>query len=91
VFRIRNTTKPKKSSPINKISSKLKKNMDGCQTARLIAAWNEHQAKRMPMLFSPTIGAAIKRAIGSCGSAARRTAPRMRSTYARSIVTATRQ
>ena len=26
---------------------------------RLIAAWNERQAQRMPMLFSPTIGAAI--------------------------------
>ena len=26
---------------------------------RLIAAWNERQAKRMPMLFSLTIGAAI--------------------------------
>ena len=26
---------------------------------RLIAAWNERQAKRMPILFSPTIGAAI--------------------------------
>ena len=26
---------------------------------RLIAAWNERQAKRMPMLFSPTIGATI--------------------------------
>jgi hypothetical protein len=26
---------------------------------RLIAAWNERQASRMPMLFSPTIGAAI--------------------------------
>jgi hypothetical protein len=26
---------------------------------RIIAAWNERQAKRMPMLFSPTIGAAI--------------------------------
>ena len=25
----------------------------------LVAAWNERQAKRMPMLFSPTIGAAI--------------------------------
>jgi hypothetical protein len=23
---------------------------------RLITAWNERQAKRMPMLFSPTIG-----------------------------------
>jgi hypothetical protein len=29
---------------------------------RLIAGWNERQAKRMPMLFSPTIGAAIRRA-----------------------------
>jgi hypothetical protein len=27
---------------------------------RLIAAWNERQAKRMPMLFSPTIGGALK-------------------------------
>jgi hypothetical protein len=26
---------------------------------RLIGAWDERQAKRMPMLFSPTIGAAI--------------------------------
>jgi hypothetical protein len=26
---------------------------------RLLAAWNERQAKRMPMLFSPTIGAAV--------------------------------
>jgi hypothetical protein len=26
---------------------------------RLMGAWNERQAKRMPMLFSPTIGAAI--------------------------------
>jgi hypothetical protein len=26
---------------------------------RLIAAWNERQAKRMPMPFSPTIGPAI--------------------------------
>jgi len=26
---------------------------------RLIFAWNERQAARMPMLFSPTIGAAI--------------------------------
>jgi hypothetical protein len=26
---------------------------------RLIAAWNERQASHMPMLFSPTIGAAI--------------------------------
>ena len=27
---------------------------------RLIAAWNERHAHRMPLLFSPTIGAAIK-------------------------------
>ncbi|MFZ0237362.1 MAG: hypothetical protein WAL37_08345 [Xanthobacteraceae bacterium] len=26
---------------------------------RLIPVWNERQAKRMPMLFSPTLGAAI--------------------------------
>jgi hypothetical protein len=26
---------------------------------RLIRAWNERQAARMPMLFSPTVGAAI--------------------------------
>jgi hypothetical protein len=26
---------------------------------RLIAVWNERQVRRMPMLFSPTIGAAI--------------------------------
>ena len=26
---------------------------------RLIAVWNERQAKQMPMLFSPTIGAAV--------------------------------
>ena len=26
---------------------------------RLVAAWNERQEKRMPILFSPTIGAAI--------------------------------
>ncbi len=27
--------------------------------AQLVTAWNERQAKRMPMLFSRTIGAAI--------------------------------
>ena len=26
---------------------------------RLIAAWNDRQARRMPMLFAPTIGAAL--------------------------------
>ena len=28
--------------------------------SRLVAAWNERQAKRMPMLFPPTIGCALK-------------------------------
>jgi hypothetical protein len=28
-------------------------------SAKLVEAWNEREAKRMPMLFSPTIGAAI--------------------------------
>jgi hypothetical protein len=27
---------------------------------RLVGAWNERQEKRMPMLFSPTIGCALK-------------------------------
>jgi hypothetical protein len=27
---------------------------------RLVAVWNERQVKRMPMLFSPTIGCALK-------------------------------
>ena len=50
---------------------------------RFITAWNERQAKRMPMLFSPTIGAAIaRRAIGSCGCAARRAERSIRLTYA---------
>jgi hypothetical protein len=28
---------------------------------RLVAAWNKRQAKRMPLLFSPTIGCALAR------------------------------
>jgi hypothetical protein len=32
----------------------------------LVAVWNERQAKRMPMLFSPTIGAAIMAAGRPC-------------------------
>ena len=36
---------------------------------RLIAAWNERQALHAPMIFSPTIGAAIRAGIGSCGYA----------------------
>ena len=39
---------------------------------RLIGVRNERQAKRMPMLFLPTIGAAVPRGTGSCGCAARR-------------------
>jgi hypothetical protein len=30
------------------------------EAERLIAAWNERQALRAPMIFSPTIGAAIR-------------------------------
>jgi hypothetical protein len=30
------------------------------EAGRLVAAWNERQAKRMPMLFPPTIGCALK-------------------------------
>jgi len=37
----------------------------------LIVVWNERQVKRMPMLFSPTVGAAI--AAGYC----RRDPPQM--------------
>jgi hypothetical protein len=55
----------------------------------LVAVWNERQAKRMPMLFSPTIGAAMP-AIGSCGRAARPAAPLATSTCGRSIGTAAR-
>jgi hypothetical protein len=56
---------------------------------RLIDAWNERQAKRMPMLFSNDAPPS-QRAIGFSGFAARPAAPRMRLTCARSIVTATR-
>jgi hypothetical protein len=49
---------------------------------RLVAAWNERQAKRMTMLFSPTIGCALKQGIGSFGCAVRPAARRRRSIYA---------
>jgi hypothetical protein len=50
---------------------------------RLIAAWNERQALRAPMLFSPTIGAPLSsRAFGFCGSAVPRVGQSTRSTYA---------
>jgi hypothetical protein len=48
----------------------------------LITVWNERQAKRTPMLFSPTIGAAIT--ADSCGRAARPAAPPATSTCGRS-------
>jgi hypothetical protein len=57
---------------------------------RLIGAWNERQAKRMPMLFSPTIGTAITAGYWFLWVAARLAVQRTRSTSARSIVTATR-
>ena len=38
---------------------------------RLIAAWNERQALRAPMIFSPTIGVAITAGYWFCGSAVR--------------------
>jgi hypothetical protein len=43
---------------------------------RLVAAWNERQTKRMPMLFSPTIGYALKARhwfLGVCCPACRTT------------------
>ena len=58
---------------------------------RLIAAWNERQAKRAPMLFAPTIGAAISARHCGYGYAAQPAAPRTRSTCARSTVTPTRR
>ena len=58
---------------------------------RLIAAWNERQAKQMPMLFSPTIGAAITAVIGFFGYGARPAERRTQSTCAGSIVTAMRR
>jgi hypothetical protein len=58
---------------------------------RLIAAWNERLEKRMPMLFSPTIGAAIVAQYWFPWGAARPAGRSMPSTCARSTVTATRQ
>jgi beta-phosphoglucomutase-like phosphatase (HAD superfamily) len=57
----------------------------------LIAAWNERQAKRMPMLFSPTIGAASQQGIGFCGCVVRRAERSTQSTCARWTVIPTRQ
>jgi hypothetical protein len=57
---------------------------------RLIAAWNERQALRAPMIFSPTIGTATRAGYGSSGYAARRAERSTRSTCARSTITPTR-
>ena len=57
----------------------------------LIAAWNERQAKRMPMLFSPTIGAAIAHGYWFLWVRCPAAAPPTRSTCARWIDTATRR
>ena len=56
---------------------------------RLIAAWNERQAKRMPMLFSPTIGAAVTAGYWFLWVRCPGATPQTRSTCARSIATAT--
>ena len=56
---------------------------------RLIAAWNERQALHAPMIFSLTIGAAIKAGYWFCGCAARLAKRSTRSTCAHSIVTTT--
>jgi hypothetical protein len=50
---------------------------------RLIAAWNERQAKRMPMLFSPTIGAVVKAGYCSCGYTVPHAEQSVRLIYAR--------
>ena len=58
---------------------------------RLIAAWNEREARRMPMLFSPTIGAPSPPVIGFCGCVVRLAEGSTQSTCGPSIVTATQQ
>ncbi len=57
---------------------------------RLIAAWNERQAKRMPMLFSLTIGAAITAGYWFLWVSCQRAERSMRLTFAPSTVTPTR-
>ncbi len=58
---------------------------------RLIGAWNERQAKRMPMLFSPIIGAAIAARYWTCGCAAQLVEQSMQSTCARLTATETQR
>jgi hypothetical protein len=57
---------------------------------RSATVWNERQAKRMPMLFSPTIGAAITAGVGFYGRTARPVGPPAMPTCERSIGTAAR-
>jgi hypothetical protein len=58
---------------------------------RLITAWNERQEKRMPMLFSPTVGAAIAGGFWFLWCAARLAGPSTQLTFARSTVIQTRR
>jgi hypothetical protein len=58
--------------------------------AQLVTAWNERQAKRMPMLFSRRSAPPSRPAIGSCGRAARPAAPPATSTCECSTGTAPR-
>jgi hypothetical protein len=51
----------------------------------LIAVRNERRAKRMPMLFSPTIAPPSRPAFGCCGRAARPAAPPATSTDLRKL------
>ena len=56
----------------------------------LVAVWNQRQVKRMPMLFSPTIGAAITAGVGFYGRAARPVGPPAMPTCERSTGTTAR-
>jgi hypothetical protein len=58
---------------------------------RLISVWNERQARRMPMLFSPTIGAAITAGYWFLWCVVRLAEGSTQSTCGPSIVTATGQ
>ncbi len=57
----------------------------------LIAVWSERQAQRMPLLFSPTIGAAIAARYWFLGCVALRVARLTPLICARSIATTTRR
>ena len=57
---------------------------------RLIAAWNERQALHAPMIFSPTIGAAIRAGYWFLWVRCPACRTSTRSTCARSTVTPTR-